>query len=161
MDIIQTGQRVIAKEDGFKGILEEIREDGTVVIKLKSGAMVTYPLAGVAVDDTPVGAALDGRFAPGHAYHGKNPENDKERASVKDIQMELRQGMSELLRETPRYIKQIPSMEKRVNAIAKIAPFCMPALARVDVEDSGKRDLSVEQQLMAFGMQYLQDKKNN
>lgn len=161
MNEITIGQMVVAKKDGIRGMLREIKEDGTVVISLKSGAVVTYPLSQVVADDTPVGPAIDGRFAPGHEYYGKNPANEKERSSVKYIQEELRKGMSDILIDTPKYIRMIPSMEKRVNAIAKIAPFCMPSLARVDVDDSGKRDLSVEQKLMEFGMQYLTGKKEN
>lgn len=161
MSEIHVGQLVIAQEDGLKGILREIKDDGTVVIELKSGACVTYPISGVVADEMPMGPAMDGRFQPGHPYYGKNPENEKARRTVKEIQEELRSGMADLLLKAPSLIEQIPSNEKKINAIAKIAPFCMPALARVDVEDSGKRDLSVEQRLMEFGLEYLEGKKSN
>lgn len=161
MNEIHVGQLVVAQEDGLKGTLREIKDDGTVVIELKSGARVTYPISGVVADEVPVGPAMDGRFQPGHPYYGKNPENERARKTVKEIQEELRAGMSDLLLEAPKLIRQIPSSEKKINAMAKIAPFCMPALARVDVEDSGKRDLSVEQRLMEFGLAYLEKKSNN
>ena len=161
MSEIHVGQIVIAQEDGLKGRLSEIKDDGTAVIELKSGACVTYPLSGLVADETPVGPAMDGHFQPGHPYYGKNPDNEKARRTVKEIQEGLRSGMADLLLDAPNLIRSIPSSEKKINAMAKIAPFCMPALARVDVEDNGKRDLSVEQRLMEFGLAYLEGKKSN
>lgn len=147
MDAIQLGQKVLIKGSNVSGKVTSVSDDGDITVLLDMGGSVSGPAANF----SPVlDRDADGRFAPGHAGYGLNPDNAGRRVTARSIRDCMLQEMEPYFSHIGTYIGQIAKPEKKIDAMAKVAPYILPALSRVEFSDQTPRDLTLEQQLAEF-----------
>ena len=147
MHIFQKGDRVAVLSSSLTGTITSVSEIGTANIALDIGGEISCSPDNLSLvterDDT-------GRFREGHPYYPPNPEHEELKADAKDIKQNMLQQLAPFFNNIGKYINQIPRAEKKIDALAKMAPYVLPALSRVEFTDETPRNLTEEQKLEEF-----------
>lgn len=158
MKEIHINDHVAVGSMDIQGMVNAMGPDGMVSVKLDQGGVVTVIPAMITVLEPAPDRDSSGRFQQGHAPALPNPQYEQERADARLLKQDLLNQLAPFLRNAGKYISQIHKPEKKLEAVVKLAPYCMPALSRVEYSDETPRQLSVEQGFMAFMQQHA--KKN-
>lgn len=158
MHIFDKGQAVAILDSKLTGIITDIAGDGQITVSLDVGGelVVTADKLSLVEDRLP---ANTGRFQEGHPYHGPNPQYEALKADAKDIKQNMLNQLAPLFNNIGTYIRQIPSASKKIDALAKMAPYVLPALSRVEFTDETPRNLTEEQRLEEF-IKQKQEREN-
>lgn len=169
MNFLEIDSKVCISGTQLTGTVQEIAENGMVSVLLEDGSTSILPPALVVpapdtkcpstpAPDTKCPAVVlpdnnrtnDGSFAKGHVGYGRNDEFKVMREDARDVRQHMLEELAPFLRNIGHYIGQIKTAEKKVDAIAKMAPYCMPSLSKVEFTDETPRNLTVEEQLADF-----------
>lgn len=154
MHIFEEGQAVSVLNSPLTGVISKVKTDGTIVVALDSGGELT-----TSADSLSPLSGNPGRFKEGHPYYGPNPEHEKLKADAKDIKQNMLNELAPFFNKIGTYIGQITSASKKIDALAKMAPYVLPALSRVEFTDETPRNLTEEQRLEEFIKQKQEQEK--
>lgn len=158
MHIYEKGQAVAILNSNLTGIITDISGDGQITVALDVGGELTVTSDKLSPANTQ--PSNSGRFQDGHPYHGPNPEHEEFKADAKEIKQNMLNQLAPLFNNIGKYISQIPSASKKIDALAKMAPYVLPALSRVEFTDETPRNLTEEQRLEEYIKQKQQKESN-
>jgi len=145
MHVFTKGQAVAVLNSSLTGVISDIKPDGIVTVSLDTGGELS-----LSADKLSPAASNNGRFQDGHQYHGPNPAHEELKADAKDIKQNMLNELAPFFNKIGTYIEQIPTASKKIDALAKMAPYVLPALSRVEFTDETPRNLTEEQRLEEF-----------
>ena len=145
MHIFKKGEAVSVLNSQLTGTITNISADGQITIALDIGGDIT-----TTSDNLSPATANPGQFQNGHPYHGPNPDMEEHKADAKEIKQNMLNELAPFFNRIGTYVGQIRSPEKKIEAMAKMAPYILPALSRVEFTDETPRNLTEEQKLEEF-----------
>lgn len=159
--MIEKGNIVVMTGTNLQAQVIEVKESGMAFCKfLHNNETCELPLT--MLDECKnTGRNVDGTFAEGHEGYKPNPDYKKEKESARKLQRDLLEGFAPLLRQLPNMVAKIEKPEMKVASIAKIMPFYMPALSRVEYNETAPRNVSLEVRLAEFKKEHDGEVKNN
>ena len=155
MHTFEKGQAVSILNSPLTGTITDITSDGKITVTLADGDTIQITANNLSPVNT-----NSGRFQEGHPYHGPNPEYEELKADAKDIKQNMLNQLAPLFNNIGTYIRAIPSASKKIDALAKMAPYVLPALSRVEFTDETPRNLTEEQRLEEFIQQKEKKEKD-
>lgn len=147
MDKFELSSRVRVAGTTLVGSVADITDSGLLVVQLDIGGSLQIEAGKVELADADGFRKPDGTFAPGHPGFGPNPDNDADRASARKIRQTMLNELQPFFSHVGTYVGQIGKPEKKIDALAKLAPYILPALSRIEFTDETPRNLTVEQAL--------------
>lgn len=156
MHVFEKGQAVSILSSSLTGIIKNVSELCITVALDIGGELACSPnnLAPIDKNTNP------GQFKEGHPYYPPNPEHEELKADAKDIKQNMLNQLAPFFNNIGRYVSQIRTAEKKIDALAKMAPYVLPALSRVEFTDETPRNLTEEQRLEEY-IKQKQQKENN
>ena len=145
MHTFEKGQAVSILNSPLTGTITDITSDGKITVTFADGNTIQTTANNLSPANT-----NSGRFQDGHPYHGPNPQYEDLKADAKDIKQDMLKQLAPLFGKVGVYIEAIPSPSKKIDALAKMAPYVLPALSRVEFTDETPRNLTEEQRLEEF-----------
>lgn len=157
MNTFKINDKVAVKGSQLEGRIVSV-SDCLVTVALSCGGSITVDasmLQARAGEDHGKEGQRDsaGRFTAGHAPMPPNPARAAARANARAIRQTMLQELEPYFANVGKYIGQIPKVEKKIDALAKLAPYVLPALSRVEFTENAPRNLNAEQQLEQFRRQ--------
>lgn len=154
MHIFEKGQAVSILNSPLTGIITDVSSDGQITVALDSGGDIQTTADNLSIINSQL-STNKGQFQEGHPYYPPNPAYEEQKADAKDIKQNMLNELAPFFNKIGTYVGQIRSPEKKIGALAKMAPYVLPALSRVEFTDETPRNLTEEQRLE----EYIKQKK--